>query len=64
MAKRILVVLGNPNADSYCGAMAKSYMEGARIAGHEVQLISLGDLSLDPILHKGYGDKLSEFQRK
>ena len=54
MTKRILVILGHPNNDSFCGAIAKSYMEGVKETGNEVQLISVGDLSFDPVLHKGY----------
>lgn len=54
MNKRILVILGHPNHDSFCGAITNSYIEGAKAAGNEIQLISLGDLSFDPVLHKGY----------
>lgn len=54
MSKRILVVLGHPDNDSFCGAIADSYIEGAKAAGNEVQLISVGDLAFDPVLHKGY----------
>ncbi len=54
MSKRILVILGHPNSDSYCGAIASAYIEGAKAAGNEVQLISVGELSFDPVLHKGY----------
>ena len=54
MSNRILVILGHPTSDSFCGALAKSYVEGAKAAGNEVQVISLGKLSFDPVLHKGY----------
>ncbi|OZY84307.1 NADPH:quinone reductase [Cellvibrio mixtus] len=54
MKKRILVILGHPSAESFCSALADSYIEGAQAAGHEVQLISLGRLSFDPVLHDGY----------
>ncbi len=54
MSKRILVILGHPTNDSFCGALANSYVEGAKAAGNEVQLIFLGNLSFDPVLHKGY----------
>ena len=54
MSSRILVILGHPTNDSFCGALANSYVEGAKAAGNEVQLISLGTLSFDPVLHKGY----------
>ena len=54
MSKRVLVILGHPTNDSFCGALANSYVEGAKAAGNEVQLISLGRLSFDPVLHKGY----------
>ncbi|MDX1344948.1 MAG: NAD(P)H-dependent oxidoreductase [Sedimenticolaceae bacterium] len=54
MSKRILVILGHPVADSFCGAIATSYLEGAREAGNEVRLIRIADLAFDPLLHKGY----------
>ena len=54
MSKRILVILGHPANSSFCGALADSYVTGAKTAGNEVQLISLGNLSFDPVLHNGY----------
>lgn len=54
MSKRILVILGHPANESFCGALADSYVKGAKAAGNEVQLISLGHLSFDPVLHNGY----------
>ena len=54
MSKRILVILGHPADDSFCSALASSYLAGAKAAGNEVQLISLGKSSFDPVLHNGY----------
>jgi NAD(P)H dehydrogenase (quinone) len=54
MSKRILVILGHPSDNSFCRALADSYAKGAETAGHEVQRISLGSLSFDPVLHDGY----------
>lgn len=54
MTKRILVILGHPRRDSFCGAIGNSYVEGAKAAGNEVQQIFLGDLSFDPVLRNGY----------
>ena len=54
MSKRILVILGQPASESFCGALANSYVEGAKAAGNEVQQIALGNLSFDPVLHNGY----------
>ncbi len=54
MSKRILVILGHPESDSFCGALADAYVEGAKAAGNEVQRISLGELFFDPVLHHGY----------
>lgn len=54
MTKRTLVILGHPRRDSFCGAIADSYVEGAKAAGNEVQQIFLGDLSFDPVLRNGY----------
>ena len=54
MSRRILVILGNPNEDSFCRALADRYIAGAKSAGNEVQFISLSKLDFDPILHQGY----------
>jgi putative NADPH-quinone reductase len=54
MSKRILVILGHPANNSFCGALADSYINGAKAAGNEVQFISLGSLAFDPVLHNGY----------
>lgn len=54
MSKRIFVILGHPTTNSFCGALADSYIKGAKAAGNEVQLIALGNLSFDPVLHNGY----------
>lgn len=52
--KKIFVLLGNPDKDSFSGAAADTYVEAARAAGHQVERLNINDLSFDPILHKGY----------
>lgn len=47
MSKKILVILGQPQRNSYGGALAQAYIEGARAAGAEVREICLGDLRFD-----------------
>lgn len=54
MGKRVLVILGHPCADSFCGALADAYVQAAIRAGHEVRLLRLGSLNFDPVLHEGY----------
>lgn len=54
MQKKILVLLGNTDAETYSGAMADAYQRGAEAGGHEVQRVNIGDMQFDPILHKGY----------
>lgn len=53
-SKKIFILVGHPDSDSLSAELAKSYAEGAKEAGHEVRHTNLGELSFDPILHKGY----------
>ncbi len=52
--KKIFILLGNPDKDSFSGSMADAYERAAIDAGHEVRRKNLGDVVFDPILHKGY----------
>ena len=54
MSKKILVILGHPQKESLCGALAEAYAAGAIAAGGEVRTLDLGDLAFDPILWNGY----------
>jgi len=52
--KKVLVILGHPDTESFCSALAEMYVKGVKEAGGEVSYIRLADLSFDPVLHKGY----------
>ena len=52
--KKIFILLGNSDKDTYSGALADSYERGAGEAGHETRRTNLGGTVFDPILHKGY----------
>ena len=54
MSKRVLIILGHPSTDSFCGAIATCYFETATQAGREVRIMQLGALNFDPVLHEGY----------
>lgn len=54
MSKRVLVILGHPCTDSFCSALADSYIEAAVAAGHDVRVVRLGALRFDPVLREGY----------
>ncbi len=54
MTKNVLVFLGHPNKDSFDGALAEAYAQGARSAGANVKVMKIGDIKFDPILWKGY----------
>lgn len=50
----ILIILGHPDADSFCGAMADAYLQSALAAGHSARLFRLGEMTFDPVLRHGY----------
>ncbi len=54
MSKRVLVILGHPSNQSFCAALSSAYVSGARAAGQDVQVLELGKLDFDPVLHEGY----------
>lgn len=52
--KKILVLLGNPDKDTFSGKLASAYENAAREAGHNVERINIAELQFDPVLHRGY----------
>ena len=52
--KKIFILNGNPDNESFSTALVKSYAEAAQTAGHEVRTTHIYDMKFDPILHKGY----------
>ncbi len=54
MTKKIVILLGNSDKETYSGNMADAYEKGAKESGHVVVRFNIGDMKFDPILHKGY----------
>ena len=44
MGRKIVLILGHPQGDSLCAALAAAYQKGAEAAGHEVRRLALGEL--------------------
>ena len=53
-SKKIVILCGNPDADTFTGALLERYHVAAEEAGHEVRRFNIGEMNFDPILHKGY----------
>lgn len=47
----VLIILGHPRVDSYCGAIANAYSKGAREAGTQVRQLDIAKLNFDPNVH-------------
>jgi putative NADPH-quinone reductase/1,4-dihydroxy-2-naphthoate octaprenyltransferase len=45
---KVLLILGHPRGDSFCGALADAYEEGAREAGCALERLDLHALAFDP----------------
>ncbi|MBC7935589.1 MAG: NAD(P)H-dependent oxidoreductase [Rhizobacter sp.] len=52
--KKILIINGHPDKESFCFALAESYKKGADATGASCSLINLADLDFNPILSSGY----------
>lgn len=52
--KKVFVLLGHPDEDSFNCTLADEYQRGAEEAGHEVRRMNLSDMQFDPVLHHGY----------
>ena len=53
-SKKIVVLCGNPDADTFTGAVLDRYQAAAEDAGHIVKRYNIGEMNFDQILHKGY----------
>jgi NAD(P)H dehydrogenase (quinone) len=52
--KKILIINGHPDKESFCFALAESYKKGADSSGADCKLVHLIDLDFNPILTFGY----------
>jgi putative NADPH-quinone reductase len=52
--KKVLIINGHPDKESFCTELALSYKRGVDAKLGDCTLIHLADLEFDPILHNGY----------
>lgn len=52
--KKVFILLGHPDNDSFNWTLADEYMRGAEEAGHEVRRMNIDEMEFDPILRQGY----------
>jgi len=55
--RKIFVLLGHPDKSGFCGELTDAYCESARVAGHTVERMNIGEMQFDPILHRGYRER-------
>lgn len=56
--KKVLIINGHPNPNSFNHALAQAYATGAREAGAEVQELVISDLQFQPSLTYGYQQRI------
>lgn len=52
--KKILIINGHPDKESFCFGLHESYKKGSLQSGNEVKEIILADMDFNPILMHGY----------
>lgn len=55
--KKILIINGHPNPDSFCHGLHSAYLEGAQNSTNEIRSIKVNELSFDPNLAYGYNKR-------
>lgn len=58
MMKKILIINGHPNRDSFNVGLAEAYKKGAVHSGAEIQEITIADLEFNPNLQFGYQKRM------
>lgn len=53
-SRKIFILLGHPDKDSFNCTLADEYQRGAEENGHEVRRMNIVDMQFDPILRQGY----------
>jgi putative NADPH-quinone reductase len=57
--KRILIINAHPlSNESFCGALAQSYIKGAEKSNATCKLVNLIDLNFDPVMRYGYKKRM------
>lgn len=51
MSKKILILQGHPDTNSYCDALAEAYQQQASANQHQTKMLRLSDLQFDPNVH-------------
>lgn len=52
--KKVFILLGHPDEDSFNCTLGDEYQRGAEEAGHDVRRMNISDMKFDPVLHHGY----------
>lgn len=56
--KKIVVINGHPNKDTFNSAIANAYIQSAKDSGAEVRYIAIGELDFNPNLQFGYRQRM------
>ncbi len=55
--KKVLIINGHPNAESFCNALTEAYKKGSWDVGNEVELLNVRELNFNLNLSNGYSRK-------